>query len=175
MGIAGDRRFGHTELISELEPGADPVSLSAGPGGAVVYVELASDSVIKVDADGYRREIVRAGDGDSESDGAWRIGIPTLATRGGDDVVIVDDGGLAWSWRERDGAGYLAPREITQDTKQYELLGPALIAAGSPGLASVTNGTRAYEIFSVDPSGASILHHVTTRHDTGFTPATEIT
>jgi len=152
---SAESTFAATQVLAELEPGADPTSLGLGSLQTAVFVDRAAGRVYEVARDGYLRTI--AGEGDLG--GREQVGVPRLAVRGGRDIVFFDDDGRGWRWVELSSPGALSPLVSEADgpgaAQDVTRIDPATQA-----FASVTHGRREYDVYLADPGSADVVRHV---------------
>ncbi len=141
-----------TTLWSFDEP-ADIRDMTIGPDGSVYYIGPASDdvgySVWRLNKKNERAyEIVREGD----KAGASEIGRPVMLASQARDLLVVDDDGALYRWRQvgDKDTGTLARRKLRGDAWGDDLRDIATYGVGSAG---------AYNLYVLDPAQTNILRY----------------
>ena len=129
----------------------DVSDLTRGPPieNAAYVIDRSTKSVYRIDlVSGESKAVLTAGDRVSRRD----VGTPIKLTRGGRDVVILDDGGNLFRWRPADakGSGTLAAIRVS---------GEANWGDDVTDIATFDLNAELYNFYVVDPSAQQLLRY----------------
>jgi len=125
---------------------------------AAYVIERSTKSVYRIDlVSGEATAVLTAGATVSRRE----VGTPLKLTRGGRDVVILDDGGNVWRWRPADdkGAGTLAAIPVS---------GEANWGADVIDIATFDRNAELYNFYVVDPSEQQVLRYAPDADGRGY-------
>jgi hypothetical protein len=139
------------DTLATFAEGVNPIAVTRGPDRAVYVADGEDRSILRIPEKkgSTAKRVVRAGDGRAREG----IGAPRLLTRGGIDVVIVDNRGELWRWRVSGNSGRGS-------------LGQPKVSGGAWGNAPTDISTlffsasdNLYNVYVTDPSENQILKY----------------